>query len=342
MRPTLLHQSLAVLLLIGIFISILPATSSAQVTTCATAIGGVLGSIAGVLGLGSSVIRGGAGLAEALGGSLGDFAGSIGGLAALAGGLTVPVFDARNFGVNANTSFQSTVTAGMTSGLMQKSCMDAITTALLKTAIALVRDTVIRWIATGNFGAPVFSTSYRIDAARIAENASRIFLSRLTSLNFCAGFGIPNPANFTFSFNLWSQCTLPPGLAQNYTDALLRLHNSPGSLSFEEWLALNDPQNNRIYQYVFALDEKARQEAAAVNAFDEEYQAGKGFLCIRNSSGRCTTPGSAVAELVMQSQIVSPIRQTDVADDVQTAIAAIVNTAVQTLINRGLTSVFGP
>lgn len=305
------QSSIAVLLLVATLVFFIPALQPARaqldITSC-------FSSILGFFGIDISSI----------GGALGSLGIGI--------GLEVPVRDAV---VRAQTTIANTSTNN-------SSCVNVFTTAILKTAIALVRDMVLRWIVTGNFGAPVFSTSYRIDATRIAENASRIFISQLTGLNFCAGFGIPSPQNFLLGFALTSQCTLPAGINENYTDALLRLHNDPGSLTFEEYLALSNPQNNRVYQYVWALDEKRRQEAIAVNSFNQEYQAGKGFFCVRNASGRCVTPGSAVAELVMQSQIVSPIRQTDVADDIQTAIAAILDTAVRVLIERGLATVFGP
>ncbi len=253
-----------------------------------------------------------------------DVTGSIGSLlGGLLGGAGsyVPVFDRPNFGVN-------TRTAGATTYLQGKSIQDQITTAILKMAIQLVRDMVIRWIVTGNFGGPVFSASFSIDIARSAENAARIFLSQLTGINFCAGISLPPQSFFARDISLALACTFPG----DYGGFL-----QGNSGDFVSLWASEQTENDFWNAEVAVLDAKLKTEQRAVSAFEKEYLAGSGFLCIRDpNTGKCTTPGSAVAEMVMQSQIVSPIRQTDVADDVQTAIAAIINTAIQVFIERGL------
>lgn len=254
--------------------------------------------------------------------------------------LVVPVHDAKNLK-------QNKITAASTKQLNQKSCLDALMTAVLKVTIAVVRDMVLQWIITGNFGLPVFSTSFMVDLSKTAENASRIFLSQLLKINFCTGISPPSPKNFFAGFDFNLACTLPAGAnsAQQRNHLLfLELYNRQEyfrQISTEEYLARNDAQTNLAYTQVEIRRLRAESIAQAVAARSGEYLAGQGFLPIKDARGNTTSPGRAVAELVMQSQIVSPIRQTDVADDIQTAISAILDTAIKVLINKGFGAVFG-
>ncbi|MBI4132748.1 MAG: hypothetical protein HY473_01440 [Candidatus Sungbacteria bacterium] len=298
----------AVLIIALVLVSIPSPKPAKALVSCIAAVAGALG-----LGLGTTAA----------------------GAAGAAVGLYVPTFDVVN-----KLSFD--ITAASTAGLKTKSCADEITTTALKLVINLVRDMVLRWIVTGRFEGPVFSASFSIDAAKTAENASRIFLSELSGINFCAGFGIPSVQNFIFSRDFTLACTLPSGIDRQYTDTLIKLTTDPASLSLEERLTLQDPQNNRIYSYVRTIDEQNKAIARAVAARNAEYAAGQGFLGIRDpQTGKITTPGSAVAKLVMEEVITSPIRQTDVANTVQQAIAAIIDTAIRVVIERGLTQAFG-
>ncbi len=301
--------AIAALLILAIFAVSIPTPARAQ---------------AGALTAGVSCFFGtAAGAATAGGGALIGAAGA--GL-----GLVVPVADVLN-------APNIAVTAAKTTALNAKSIADCLATALLKAAIALVRDMVIRWIITGRFESPVFSGSFTIDAAKIAENASRIFLSSITGINLCAGFGIPSVPTFSFDVNFGLSCTLPPDFNTNNF-----FINAANNTDLARFLA-TQPESSYAQTLVRAAQAKAETEAKAVSGFAAEYQAGQGFLGVRDpKTGKITTPGSAVAELVMQSQIVSPIRQTDVADDIQTAIAAIIDTAIRVLLEKGLGQVFGP
>jgi hypothetical protein len=218
--------------------------------------------------------------------------------------------------------------------LEDKSCYDAIMTGLLKDVIKLMRDMILNWILTGRFEGPVFSTNYYIDAAMVAENASRIFLSKLSGYNFCEGFDIGATRNFTFNFALSVSCSLSKPIQINYSDAILGFGTT--DISFEDYLALSDPLNNRVYDYIRTTDEKRRQEANAVNARDAEHQAGLGFLPIKDKiTALAKLPGSSVKELADSVGIKSPVNQTDVANTVQQAISAIIETALKALVNKG-------
>mgnify|MGYP001562475778 CR=1 FL=1 len=225
-----------------------------------------------------------------------------------------------------------TVTSGGVGYLVSKSKADAIATTLLKTTINVVRDMIIRWILTGRFEGPVFSASFAIDVRRAAENASRAILQEVTSLPICAGLPSPPPQAF---FNVRLR-----DLSCSFND-LERFRK--GEIFDYDLLALSEAEENDYWnRTMFILDQKLIAEAAARESFTEDYRAGRGFLCIRDEKGRCTTPGSAVGELVMDQVIRGPREEGTVAQTTQQAIGAIIDTAIRVVIEKGLGGVFGP
>lgn len=248
--------------------------------------------------------------------------------------LVVPVAEAPVLPVGA----AEISTAASAAYLKAKSLVDVAATQALKTAIGVIRDMVLRWIITGRFEGPVFVTSFTADSKQIAENAARIFLSDATGINFCSFFGPPSVRQLTFAIDLGLACSVgTPGQPYDLTAAYL---NPAATDEIDDYL-LSLPQNSFPHAYGQLVKAKAEAEARAVIARSRELAASQGFLGIRDpETGKITTPGSYVAELIMQSQIVSPIRQTDVAKDIQTAIAKILDTAIRTSIERGLSGAF--
>lgn len=237
----------------------------------------------------------------------------------------------------------ATISTGLaTTKLNLKSISDALLTGLLKTAINMLRDMVLNWVITGRFEGPVFSTSFSADAKKIAENASRIFLSQLSGINFCAGFNIPSQPSLSLNLALGLECSLPTSAGGANTSNVLDMYLYPERYSEADLFFAAQPEN--LYPWVLTrtIEAKANAEARALIAFAAEYAAGQGFLGIRDENGNIVTPGSYVAELVMQNQIVSPTRQTDVANTIQQAIASIINTAIRVNIERGLSAAFAP
>lgn len=260
-------------------------------------------------------------------------------LAAAAAG-TLPVFDLLNLGSNVTNCIQTalgaiagTVTSGGIGYLVGKSKADFIQTLILKSIVRIGRDMVIRWIVTGRFGGPVFSQSFSVDLRKSAENASRIFLSDLSGINFCAGFEIPPQAFFGVDIRDL-ECTFP-GNRANF-----------GAGEFSDFVSLassEDGANEYWNAVVMALDKKLQAEAVAQQAFEREYQAGEGFLGIRDEvTGLVKIPGSYAKTLVEQTNIVGPQRTVDVAQTVQQALDAIILTAIQVSIEKGLSGAFKP
>lgn len=225
---------------------------------------------------------------------------------------------------------------GATVALETKSCSDEIMTVLFKPVINAIRDIIIRWIITGRFQLPVFSLGYGVDIAQVAENASKIFLSELSGINFCQGFDIPNISNFALSLDLGLTCTLPSNLDQDYTNTLLKLVADPASLSLEEQLILNDPSNNKVYAFIEASGKKREGVARAVIARAAEYIAGQGFLDIKDANGKVKTPGTFVGELVKDQLTHYSTMQAANVQTVQQAVIAIIDTAVKQLVFKGL------
>lgn len=254
---------------------------------------------------------------------------------ALIPGTIVPVSDA---GVLPGGLAQ--VAAGAaTSKLSLKSIQDQLLTMFLKTIIRLARNIVLRWITTGRFEQPVFSAGFAFDAKKAAENASRLFLQDISGIPFCQGFNIPETPGLSLNLRLALECSLPRAAQNNDLDMFLhpeRYSDSTRQLALE-------PENIYPWTYIKALEAKAQAEANAINSFAAEYAAGQGYRDIRSEvTGLIKTPGKYVADLVTQTNIVSPQRTADVANTAQQAVDAIVQTAIQTVVERGLTAVFSP
>lgn len=273
---------------------------------------------------------GGRGVGKGVGGAAGCLASLAAGLiSGLISGVTavavvsVPVSDPPNLIAN-NTS------AGSTSAAETRSVVNCLMTAIAKAVIVAIRDTVIRWIMTGNFEKPVFSVNFSADLRRIASNAVRGTLQRFSNLPFCSGISMPPQVAFSLDAEISLACDQP-------TAATLRIG---GDVSALDRLAISE--QTRYSQedvWVMGTDMAMRAQSAAKEEYLEDRRAGQGFLSITDKNGNITTPGSAVAKLVMESQIVSSIRQADVADDIQSAVAAIVDAAIMTLMNKGLGAV---
>lgn len=240
-----------------------------------------------------------------------------------------------NMAANTISAVQNSATAGYTGALTRKTVLyDPIATAIVKTVINLVRDMVLRWIVTGRFEAPVFSGSFAADLQKITENAARTFLGGLTGINFCAPFAVPPQAFISADLNLRLACTFPG----DYNGFLLA--NTGNIVQF--W-ASEQTANDYWNVLVTTLDAKLQTEYRAQSAFAAEYQAGQGFLGIRDpATGKIVTPGTTVGRLVMKQVIDQPIEQGTVADTTQQAIAVIIDTAINVLIEKGLGKAFGP
>lgn len=238
------------------------------------------------------------------------------------------------------TLAQATLTAINTNALVTKEYVLDPLSWIAKAVIRTLRDMTIKWIVTGQFGFPSFQASFTADPARIAENASRLFLSQLTGINFCSfAQDIPSLPNFRIAEDFGLSCSLPSGLNANYQAKLVQWIEDPYSLSLEERWAFTDPQANKAYLYVDTLDRKAEAEAKALIARAAEVASGGGFVGQRDAKGKIKTPGRVITNY-LQEAIGSNFREGDVADELNEAIVAILDTLVGQMINKGLSTIF--
>lgn len=232
------------------------------------------------------------------------------------------------------------------SKLREKSCYDAILTGILKDVIKLMRDVVLNWIVTGRFSGPVFSTSFSLDLAKAAENASRIYLSQISGIDFCTSVSAPSIRNFSLDAAFGLSCTLSPGARDTSVETFYQKLYSPEEYykthDFADSYTVFNAQNDLVYTAAEIANQRDSAIARALITKAAEYTAGQGFLDIKDEiTGLIKTPGQAVAALVKESAIVSPQRQVDVAKTVQQAITAIIKTAIQVLVNKGLAGISG-
>ncbi|RJQ37197.1 hypothetical protein C4552_01720 [Candidatus Parcubacteria bacterium] len=206
---------------------------------------------------------------------------------------------------------------------------------LMKLVIQQLRDMAIQWILTGNFGGPTFSQGILIDLRNAVTEASKIFVSNLTGINFCDGYPpIPPNAFFSLDLSLRLQCSFTGG------GALADFRNGT-AFSWEMVASAQESANDPFNAYVDALSEKMRMEAEVLGAVTQEHLAGGGFYGIRGEDGKIKTPGRHIADF-LQEDINSMFREFDNADELSEvfagAITSIVDTFAWKIINDGLTA----
>ncbi len=232
------------------------------------------------------------------------------------------------------------------SPLEDKSCYDAILTGILKDVIKVMRDMVLQWIVTGRFSGPVFSTSFSLDLAKSAENASRIYLSQISGIDFCASVSAPSIRNFSLDAAFGLSCTLSPGARDTdiatFYQKLYRPAEYAKTHPYEDELTISNAQNNLAYTAAEIANQRDSAIARGLITKAAEYTTGQGFLDIKDeATGLVKTPAGTVSKLVAEQVITSPARQVDVANTLQQAIESIIKTAIQVLVNKGLAGVYG-
>lgn len=258
-------------------------------------------------------------------------------------------------------------------------CLKALTIDIARFVIRQIRNMVINWINTGNFGgSATFVKNFEFDAKKTAENAARLFASELTGIDFCNYFPV-NPA-VNLNFRLDARIGLECSFKKSHPEFLRALEN-PGSLSFQERTLMFAPENDPLLVELEARGKLASAVAKKTTARERQVAAGKGFMgvekCVEEKTtspggwvntttgdncsqadidaGYCQylypttacakyeqqTPGSFVADLATEP-IKSELRELELVDEFSEAIAAIVNALVGKVINTGLNKVSGP
>ncbi len=279
---------------------------------------------------------------------------------------------------------QVTTTAGFWENLEMKvkdKCLDGLWQEIAKVIIRQMRNMVLQWIYTGNFGGtPTFVQNFQFDARQTAENAARIFMSKLSGIDFCNYFPRSPAVNLNFSVDL--RLGLECSLQKTFPEFVAAI-NAPGDLSLRERILLDAPENDPLWVELDARLKLSNEIAAAKKARETDVISGSGFVgiekcakevefaptrylhqatgevCSADASGaypdgcvlqpaikycaeyKKVTPGRFAADLVAEP-IKSEFREGELVDEFGEAIAQIVDALVGKMINEGLNRTFGP
>ncbi len=214
----------------------------------------------------------------------------------------------------------------------------AITKTAIRAVVADLKNQTIRWIVTGQFGTPQFVSSFQVDPRKIAENASRIFLSRITNINFCNYQPPVYNSNLLFSVKLGLdlQCSLGSS-----TD----ISKFARDWRKGRWSALwgiTNPQNNYWDVVERAIVQKQLNEQKSLSAYYNEILTNAGFTGLKDSKGKTVTPGQYLADSLKETvhQDYPTIDQIDEWSGIIQAIGEIVNAGLKQVIQKGLTTAF--
>jgi hypothetical protein len=239
-------------------------------------------------------------------------------------------------------------------------CLKPLQRNIAKIIIRTMRDMVLNWIQTGNFGGPLFVTNFQADFRQIASNAARSYASQLTGINFCSFAPIsPRNIRFSVSLQLQLQCSVQAPRAE-----LVKSIQFPGSNSIDRDLLMQFPQFNPLTVQIDTLARRAAAIDEAVSARNTQVTAGQGFIgaegpCLKteivspaqtlcDAGNGCQTQ-PAVTRCV-ERQIVTPgayikdyaVKSTSGIFDDNTnvefgeALAQIIDAALGKVINQGL------
>ena len=229
--------------------------------------------------------------------------------------------------------------------------LDTAAWAIVKQAIKQVRNGVIDWIRTGQFGKPLIETSFLLGSSFKADQVARFFLTNLTGLDWCSHFpsfgqrmkmsiNVNLSAQLTCTFNEDWKTFLSGGTCLacgNITSEATRYACFASCKGPSvKGLLLSTANNNDFWNNsVTVLGKKLELESEASKARQNEVKAGNGFLCKRDTAkNRCQTPGDFVSGHA-KNAIKSQFGDFEAADELAEAIGAIVDALVAKAFDAG-------
>ncbi|MBI4134641.1 MAG: hypothetical protein HY471_00835 [Candidatus Sungbacteria bacterium] len=258
-------------------------------------------------------------------------------------------------------------------------CLKQLAIEIAKIIIRQMRNMVLNWIQTGQFGGQAtFVTNFEFDAKKTAENAARLFASELTGIDFCNYFPINPAVNLNFGFDL--RAGLECNFQKPHSAYLASLEN-PSTIPYNERLLLFSPENDPLLVELGVQGALARRVKKKTEARERQVAAGSGYpgieVCVNEvtvvqggyfheaSGERCDvtagvvpegcrfqaplteckeyktkTPGKFLSDLATEP-IKSEFREAELIDEFGEAIAAIIDALVGKVVNEGLNKAFG-
>lgn len=243
-----------------------------------------------------------------------------------------------------------------------KTCFKATAVDLARAAVKAARDSIIKWVNTGNMDVtPTFVTNFEFDAQKTAENAARLFASQLTNIDFCNYFPVTPTVNLDFQLNarIGLECNFQKS-SREYREAL----KDPSLFSTEEKIAMflddaTDPllvelnAKSQLATVISQKKEARRTQVTSGKGFTGvekcvKWQTSTGLSCTSGDDEDCfcaekktLTPGAYVADLATEP-LKSEFRESELIKDIEEAIGAVLNAALGKVINDGLNAAFNP
>ncbi len=289
--------------------------------------GNIEGAVSGIVGaLGGDIVGT---LGGIFGGSgLGGIAGLAGGF--LGGGSFVPVKDFTQIALQ-----QQQVT--------KEYSLDPVAYLAAKTTIRGILASVLNWINTGDNGNPYYITNTADHFRGVDGRTINIFLAEIQRLGL-------NP-NIQRSIALGASPqfsrAIRPTITIGQQNAFMQNFNNGG---WDMWLAMIQPNNNPLGQYILSAGELERRRREAELRESQELAWGSGFkpatVCAaKDFLGNCTrteivTPGTFI-EGQMAGVFSSVIRQLEADDELQEITSSLLSGMISQILGGRTTGLRG-
>lgn len=147
---------------------------------------------------------------------------------------------------------------------------------LLHKILAMVTNSIIKWIQSDFNGQPGFVTDWRSYLNKAAQAAAGRFLNSLAGVNLCSAFkphirltlSLPVP-----EFKEGAACTLD-GILANVDATIDDFYNDFSKGGWKAWDAMASPNNNAFGAYLMAMDAKYALEFAESQKAEKEAKSG--------------------------------------------------------------------
>ena len=252
----------------------------------------------------------------------------------------VPVNPVAALAAIFNTSVQTTI-ANTNWGL--KNWILNAAGAGTRLAIRTLRDSVIGFIATGQFQVPSFVASFTADPHKMAENAARLFMSRISGIDFCNwNLRPPDRLKLQVSLRFDLQCNVR-NFRQHVDDLANTMgygqeNNPQNNLTTadqiiehwtDEFLAINE--DDPVYGVYKAATLKKQNEKLAQKSFFDEAMGTGGFIGQRDPiTKKINTPGSALAGM-LGAEFGGNMRQCDTAQEFHNVLVSCTLEAIASI-----------
>lgn len=211
-----------------------------------------------------------------------------------------------------------------------KLCLDPLWQQIAIAIVKQMRNMVITYINTGNFGGkPTFVTNFQFDARQTASNAARLFASNLTNINFCNYFP-QNPAvnlNFELNLRIGLQCSYQ----QSREQFQQHLANANLRTPFEDVMLLM-PENDPLKVAIAQQEKLSTQVAQATQARQNQVVGGKGYIGVETCTQTKVTTPAYCMEPISGSSCGAPVGVNECPPDCIfiAAVTSCADTKVQT------------